>query len=288
MTILFSNSSRSLRRIALALLMTTACSSAFAQPEDVVARVNGSDITGADVAVAEEMYGSQLGTMPDDAKLSVIVDTLIEMRIISDAAKKAGIADQDEYKRQMQFFEQQTLRANFMEQKAAEAVTDDAIRQIYDQQVASIPVVTERRLRHILVASEDEAKQIITALGEGTSFADLAAKSSLDAVSKVNGGDLGFVPEGQTVPEVDEAAMRLKTGDYTNEPVRSPFGFHVIKLEESRDRPPPAFELVEPQIRQSLKAAEERRISAELRAIAKVEKLVPDVRAPQEDDGHDH
>jgi peptidyl-prolyl cis-trans isomerase C len=217
--------------------------------------------------------------MPDDAKLSVIVDTLIEMRIISDAAKKAGIADQDEYKRQMQFFEQQTLRANFMEQKAAEAVTDDAIRQIYDQQVASIPVVTERRLRHILVASEDEAKQIITALGEG---------SSLDAVSKVNGGDLGFVPEGQTVPEVDEAAMRLKTGDYTNEPVRSPFGFHVIKLEESRDRPPPAFELVEPQIRQSLKAAEERRISGELRATATVEKLVPDVTPPQEDDGHDH
>ncbi|MBN9331872.1 MAG: peptidylprolyl isomerase, partial [Devosia sp.] len=66
--------------------MTTACSSAFAQPEDVVARVNGSDITRADVAVAQEMYDSQLGTMPDDARLSVIVDTLIEMRIISDAA----------------------------------------------------------------------------------------------------------------------------------------------------------------------------------------------------------
>ncbi|WP_186400474.1 peptidylprolyl isomerase [Stappia sp. P2PMeth1] len=288
MTILYSTPSKSLRRLALALLMTTASGSAFAQSDEVVARVNGSDITRADVAVAEEMYGPQLGTMPADARLSVIVDTLIEMRIISDAAKSAGIEDRDDYKRQLQFFEQQTLRAIFMEQKAAEAVTDDAIRQIYDRQVGSIPVVSERRLRHILVASEDEAKEIITALGKGGSFAELAAERSLDAVSKVNGGDLGFVAEGQTIPEVDKAATGLEAGDYTKEPVRSAFGFHVIQLEESRDRPPPAFELVEPQIRQSLTTAEERRISSELRATASVEKLVPDVVPPQEDDGHDH
>src|SRR5690606_1919278 len=150
--------------------------------------------------------------------------TLIEMRIISDAAKSAGIEDRDDYKRQLQFFEQQTLRAIFMEQKAAEAVTDDAIRQIYDRQVGSVPVVSERRLRHILVASEDEAKEIITALGKGGSFAELAAERSLDVVSKVNGGDLGFVAEGQTIPEVDKAATGLKTGDYTKEPVRSAFG----------------------------------------------------------------
>ena len=268
--------------------MATASGSAFAQSDEVVARVNGSDITRADVAVAEEMYSPQLGTMPADARLSVIVDTLIEMKIISDAAKSAGIEDRDDYKRQLQFFEQQTLRAIFMEQKAAKAVTDDAIRQIYDRQVGSMPVVSERRLRHILVASEDEAKDIITALGKGGSFAELAAERSLDAVSKVNGGDLGFVAEGQTIPEVDKAARGLEAGDYTKEPVRSAFGFHVIQLEESRDRPPPAFELVEPQIRQSLTAAEERRISGELRATASVEKLVPDVAPPQEDDGHDH
>ncbi|KND16529.1 peptidylprolyl isomerase [Pannonibacter phragmitetus] len=288
MTILSSTPSKSLRRLALALLMATASGSAFAQSDEVVARVNGSDITRADVAVAEEMYSPQLGTMPADARLSVIVDTLIEMKIISDAAKSAGIEDRDDYKRQLQFFEQQTLRAIFMEQKAAKAVTDDAIRQIYDRQVGSMPVVSERRLRHILVASEDEAKDIITALGKGGSFAELAAERSLDAVSKVNGGDLGFVAEGQTIPEVDKAARGLEAGDYTKEPVRSAFGFHVIQLEESRDRPPPAFELVEPQIRQSLTAAEERRISGELRATASVEKLVPDVAPPQEDDGHDH
>ena len=105
MTILSSTPSKSLRRLALALLMATASGSAFAQSDEVVARVNGSDITRADVAVAEEMYSPQLGTMPADARLSVIVDTLIEMKIISDAAKSAGIEDRDDYKRQLQFFE---------------------------------------------------------------------------------------------------------------------------------------------------------------------------------------
>jgi len=288
MTILVSAPSRGLRPLAFALLITTISGSAFAQADDVVARVNGKDITRADVSVAEEMYGPQLGTMPADARLSVIVDTLIEMRIISDAAKDAGIDDQDDYKRQMEFFERQTLRAIFMEQKAADTVTDEAARQIYDRQIALIPAIPERRLRHILVASEDEAKQVIASLAEGTPFAKLAADRSLDVVSKANGGDLGFIVEGQTVPEVDQAARELKVGEFTKEPVRSAFGFHVVLLEESRDRPPPAFELVEPQIRQSLKAAEERRISGELRAAAKVEKLVPDVAPPQEDDGHDH
>lgn len=288
MTILVSAPSRGLRPLAFALLMTTISGSAFAQADDVVARVNGKDITRADVSVAEEMYGPQLGTMPADARLSVIVDTLIEMRIISDAAKDAGIDDQDDYKRQMEFFERQTLRAIFMEQKAADTVTDEAARQIYDRQIALIPAIPERRLRHILVASEDEAKQVIASLAEGTPFAKLAADRSLDVVSKANGGDLGFIVEGQTVPEVDQAARELKVGEFTKEPVRSAFGFHVVLLEQSRDRPPPAFELVEPQIRQSLKAAEERRISGELRAAAKVEKLVPDVAPPQEDDGHDH
>lgn len=288
MTILVSAPSRGLRPLAFALLITTISGSAFAQADDVVARVNGKDITRADVSVAEEMYGPQLGTMPADARLSVIVDTLIEMRIISDAAKDAGIDDQDDYKRQMEFFERQTLRAIFMEQKAADTVTDEAARQIYDRQIALIPAIPERRLRHILVASEDEAKQVIASLAEGTPFAKLAADRSLDVVSKANGGDLGFIVEGQTVPEVDQAARELKVGEFTKEPVRSAFGFHVVLLEQSRDRPPPAFELVEPQIRQSLKAAEERRISGELRAAAKVEKLVPDVAPPQEDDGHDH
>lgn len=279
---------QALKRLACATLLTTSATLGYAQDGEVVARVNGHEITRADVAVAGEMYGPQLGQMPEDARLSVLVNALIELRIVSDAAREAGVTEQDDFKRQLAFFEAQTLRSIFVEQRVAAAVTDEAVRAAYDRQIASIPSVPERRLRHILVASEAEAREIIAALSTGQPFAELAQAHSLDAVSKANGGDLGFLPEGQIMPEIDEAVSGLEPGEFTQDPVETAFGFHVVLLEDMRDRPAPAFETVAPQIRQSLGAAAERRVIDELRASAEVEKLVPDVAPPQEDDGHDH
>lgn len=280
--------SRALKRLACATVLSAASSLAHAQDGEVVARVNGHEITGADVAVAEQMYGPQLGQMPADARLSAIVNALIELRIVSDAAREAGVTDQDEFKSQIAFFEAQTLRSIFVEQQVAAAVSDADVRAAYDRQVASIPSVPERRLRHILVASEAQAREIIAALSSGQPFAELAQAHSLDVASKANGGDLGFMPEGQIMPEIDEAVSGLEPGEFTQDPVETAFGFHVVLLEEARDRPAPAFDAVAPQIRQSLAGAAERRVIDELRAAAEVEKLVPDVAPPQEDDGHEH
>lgn len=280
--------SRALKRLACATVLSAASSLAHAQDGEVVARVNGREITGADVAVAEQMYGPQLGQMPADARLSAIVNALIELRIVSDAAREAGVTDQDEFKSQIAFFEAQTLRSIFVEQQVAAAVSDADVRAAYDRQVASIPSVPERRLRHILVASEAQAREIIAALSSGQPFAELAQAHSLDVASKANGGDLGFMPEGQIMPEIDEAVSGLEPGEFTQDPVETAFGFHVVLLEEARDRPAPAFDAVAPQIRQSLAGAAERRVIDELRAAAEVEKLVPDVAPPQEDDGHEH
>lgn len=279
------------RRLALAVIASTTLTltpSAYSQDSEVLARVNGNEITAADLAVAEEMYAQQLGQMPEDAKRSVLVDALIELRIISDAARAAGTTDQDAYKRQMAFFEAQTLRSVFLEQRVASAVTDAAVRAAYDEQLEKIPPIKERRLRHILLQSESEAQEIIVALTAGRPFSELAAERSADDVSKANGGDLGFVAEGQTLPEVDAAASALKPSEYTQEPVASAFGFHVVMLEEERNRPAPPFEVIAPQIRQSLESAEEQRIISEIRISAKVEKLIPDVSPPQTEDGHDH
>jgi peptidyl-prolyl cis-trans isomerase C len=162
---------QALKRLACATLLTVSATLAYAQDGEVVARVNGHEITRADVAVAEEMYGPQLDQMPDDARLSVIVNALIESRIVSEAARQAGVTDQDAYKRQMAFFDAQTLRSLFIEQRVGAAVTDEAVRAAYDRQIASIPSVPERRLRHILVASEAEAREIIAALSSEQSFA---------------------------------------------------------------------------------------------------------------------
>ncbi|OQM75650.1 peptidylprolyl isomerase [Manganibacter manganicus] len=261
---------------------------ARAQDADVVGRVNGLDITADDLSIAEQMYSQQLGQMPEDAKRSVLVDALIELKIVADAARAANVAEQDAYKRQLAFFEAQTLRSLFLEQRVAAAVTDATVRAAYDEEAAKIPPVLERRLRHILLRSESDALEVIGALKGGLTFTELAQERSADEVSKVNGGDLGFVAEGQVVPEIGAAAAQLQPGEFTQTPVASAFGFHVVLLEEARNRPAPAFDAIAPQIRQALEASEERRIISELRGVAKVEKLVPDVTPPEAEDGHEH
>ena len=256
--------------------------------EEVVARVNGQEITAADVALAADMYGDQLAGAPEEARRSAIVDVLIEMRLAADAARAAGIEDEDRFKQQLAFFRDQTLRALFLERQAAASVTDEAVRKAYDEQVAKIPPVEEVRLRHILLPTEQEAKDVIAALDGGADFAALASERSKDEASKGAGGDLGFITAGQTIAAVDEAAAKLQPGEYTAAPVESAFGFHVVKVEERRNRPAPAFETVAPQIRRALESAAAQEIMSELRAEAEVEKLVPDVPLPQPDDGHGH
>jgi len=261
---------------------------AQATAADIVGRVDGQEISADDLAIAEQMYAQQLGQMPEDAKRSMLVDALIDLRVVANAARKANIAEQDAYKRQLAFFEAQTLRSLFLEQRVSKTVTDAAVRAAYDEQAAKIPPVLERRLRHILLRSEKDALDVIKSLKDGKAFSDVARERSSDEVSKAKGGDLGFVAEGEVVPEIDVAAAKLKPGEFTQTPVASAFGYHVVLLEETRNRPAPAFEAVAPQIRQALEAREERRIVSELRAAAKVEKLVPDVTPPKAGDGDDH
>lgn len=280
-----------LRRTSFAVVLLAAsmsASPASAQENKVVARVNGVEITAADVAVAAEMYANQLGSMPDDARLSLLVDELIALRLASEAAKAASIDNDPAYKRQIAFFESQTLRSVFLAGEVAKRVDDAAVRKAYDDQLARIPPVEELRLRHILLASEAEARDVITALEGGKDFAELAAERSADEASKAEGGDLGYLASGQSMAEIDAAAASLQPGTYAREPVKSAFGFHVLKLEERRTRPAPPFEALAGQIRASLEQAATQAIMAELRTGAAVEKLVPDVAPPAADDGHDH
>ena len=275
-----------------ALLMLTlamaAGAPALAQNKNVVARVNGTEITTADVAFASEMYANQIGSMPDDARLSVIVDELIRLQIVSDAARAARVPDEDSYKRQIAFFEAQTLRSVFLDGEVAKRVDDAAVRKAYNLQVTKNPPTEEFRLRHILLETEAEARDAIIALEEGEDFAVVASERSKDEASKVNGGDLGYLVSGQTLVEIDTAAAELEPGQFTREPVVSAFGFHLLKLEERRTRPAPPYEALATQIRAALESAATRSIMTELRVAASVEKLVPDVSPPATDDGHGH
>lgn len=273
--------------LAGALLAFGAMSSTATGEEEVLARVNGSDITQADVDIAAEMYGEQLGKMSEDARRSTIVDALIEMRVAADAAKSEGIDQDDHYKRQIAFFEGQTLRSAFMEKKLAASVTEEAVRKAYDEQVAKLRPVEEVRIAHILVQTEQEARDIIAGLKSGADFATLARERSKDEASKLKGGDLGFAITGQILPEIEAAAAPLQPGQYSETPVKSAFGFHVIRVDERRKQPVPAYEAVASQIRASLEGASAQKISADLRAKAKIEKLVPDAAPPTEEVGHE-
>lgn len=273
---------------AFASIFVLTASLATAQQNDAVARVNGVDVTAQDYAVAEEMYGQQLGKMPEDAKRSTIVDALIELRLMSEAARKSGIQDDEEYKRQIAFFEAQTLRSIFMQRELSKRVDDGAVRKAYDEQVAKMPVVEETRLRHMLLPTAEAADVVIADLKAGKDFSAIAKEKSADPASKEKGGDLGFLTPGQTLLEIESAAAELKAGQFSETPVKSAFGFHVVKVDERRPRAAPRFELLAGEIRQALEAEEAARILSDLRSGAKVEKLVPDVQAPEGEDGHPH
>lgn len=259
---------------------------AQAQDAGVVARVGDVEITEADMVTAAAMYGDQLDNMPDDAKRSVTVDALIDIELARAAAKKAGLDQSDAFRRQMAFLEGQALRAAFMDAEFAKRVDDAAVQKAYDAYIAEQKPVEEFRASHILLGSEADAVAAIDRLKAGEDFATVAAELSLDQASKQKGGDLGFVTRGSSLPEIETAVSNLKSGAFTEQPVQSSFGYHVIRLEEVRSRPAPTLEALKPQLRQALEGQAAQQVAAELRAATKVEKLVPDVQPSQADDGH--
>lgn len=261
---------------------------AFAQEPEVVARVNGEEITAADLQLAEEAFGPQLGEMPDDARRSILVDALIDMRLAANAARADKIDERDAFKRRMTFLEEQTLRSIYADEALTDAVADAAVRAVYDEEISKIPPVPETKLSHVLLATAAEADDVVEALASGTSFDSVAREKSLDEVSKANGGDLGFLAEDEILPEIATAVAGLDAGEYTETPVETAFGFHVVRIDEIRNRPAPSFEEIGPQIRQAMEARAQRELVAGLRASAEVEKLVPDVAPPKPDDGHQH
>lgn len=275
--------------ISIGMIAAAAASGlAMAQDAGVVARVGTTEITEADLTTAAAMYGDEVAAMPEDAKRSVMVDALVDIELARAAGKAAGLDQSDEFRRQMAFLEGQALRAVFMEAEIAKRVDDAAVRKAYEAHIEAEQPVEEYRASHILLGNEADAVAVIERLKAGEEFAAVAREGSLDEASKQNGGDLGFIARGSSLPEIEDALADLSPGAFAEEPVRTAFGYHVIKLEEMRTRPAPAFETLAPQLRQALEAEAAREIMIELRTAAKVEKLVPDVRPPQADDGHDH
>lgn len=242
-------------------------------PETVVATVNGRPITEADLQFAMQDYSEELGRVPGGARRGIVLDVLVDMQVMAEAAEKDGLTATDAFKRRLAFLTMQAERNTFVEDKIAATVTDAEIKARYDAEVAKFSPPDEIRASHILVETEDEAKAIIADLEKGGDFAALAKEKSKDPGSAAQGGDLGFFSKGQMVPPFEEAAFKLEVGQFTKEPVKSDFGFHVIRLEEKRKQPAPSFDEVKDRLKDLLMREKFASVLQGLKQNAKVEIL---------------
>ena len=257
--------------LLLAGLTWTAPSFA-ADSDPVLARVNGVEIHESDLKLAEDELGPSLPAQMDPAtKRENIMNYLIDMKVVAKAADDRKLGDSDDFKRHLEFARQRLLMDTLLNVDGKAALTDDAEHKVYDDAVKQIAAEPEVHARHILVETEDEAKQVVEELKKGADFAELAKKKSKDPGAS-DGGDLGFFTKDQMVPEFSAAAFSLEPGK-VSDPVKSQFGWHVIKVEEKRNRKPPDFTQVKPQIESYLTRKAQGATVEKLRAEAKVERL---------------
>ncbi len=236
----------------------------------VVVKVGDAAIKESDVQQATKDYASKLTQIPEAARRPIVVDQLISMELIANAADKDGLDKTPEFQALMVTLRRDALRNLYVQKYVTGAITDADMKANYDKQIAAMPPTEEVRARHILVKTKEEAEAAIKKINAGAKFEDVAKEVSLDG-SKDQGGDLGYFSAGMMVPEFEKAAFALKVGEMTTEPVQSQFGFHVIKLEDRRKQTPPAFDDVKQQIHDGMLREKYGEVLAKLKTSAKVE-----------------
>jgi peptidyl-prolyl cis-trans isomerase C len=168
----------------------------------------------------------------------------------------------------------------WLQKEIAAKVTPEKLKQAYQERLKTMPAEEEVHARHILVATEAEAKAIIADLKKGADFDKLAREKSTDKASGAEGGDLGWFKKTDMVKEFADAAFALKKGALTDQPVKTQFGYHVIQVEDRRRAPPPSFEEMSDQIRQDLARETVTAMLNQLRGNAKIEKFNVDGSKP--------
>ncbi|QHE86034.1 peptidylprolyl isomerase [Hydrogenophaga sp. BPS33] len=235
-----------------------------------VAIVNGKAVPTARVTVLEQQIAAS-GRPVDDNVRAQLKEEVVLREIFIQEAEKRGVAATDDYKNQMELARQTIMiRALFTEYQKANPVTDADIQAEYDK-FAAANSGKEYRARHILVEKEDQAKAIIASLKKGGKFEDIAKKQSKDPGSGANGGDLDWAAAGSYVPEFSEAMVKLKKGELTQTPVKTQFGYHVIRLEDERTAVIPKLEELKPQISQQMQQQKLVEFQQSLRDKAKIE-----------------
>jgi len=242
-----------------------------AQDDPVVARVNGIDIRQSDLAFAEEEIGNNIPNIPPQQKRDYLINYLVDVLVLSQAAEQQKLADRPEVKRRLALDRSRLLMESLLQDVGRSALSDQAEHQVYDEAIKQAKNEEEVHARHILVPTEDEAKAVLAQLKGGADFATVAKEKSKDP-GAADGGDLGYFTKEQMVPEFAEVAFKLGKGQISD-PVKTQFGWHVIKVEDKRTKPIPTFDQVKGQIENYVAHRAQAQTVEKLRSAANIERL---------------
>ena len=256
-------------------LLTSVLLSAFLAPfpviaeeNVVVARVNGSEIRKSDVMHELSSLPPQLQQIPIDQIYPQLLDRMIDAKLLLAEGYAAKVNETPDFKDRMKRAEERIVTDITLREKIKPMITDDKIKAMYDGIVKASPAEEE-----VMVKTEQEAKDNIEQLGKGGDFNKLAAEKSTDKASAEQGGDLGYFTKKTMVKPFADAAFAMKNGDYSKAPVKSDFGYHVIKVEDKRQAKPVELEKVKPQLEAKLSDQAANEYVESMKKKAKIERF---------------
>jgi peptidyl-prolyl cis-trans isomerase C len=242
----------------------------------VIAIVNGYEIRTSEVRMAFDDVIGQLPNLPKKLRYPFVVEFLVERHLLAQLANKEGISDTNDYKRRLAAYQAKALRDSYLAQVISKEVTEEEIKKVYEDESKKLTETERVRARHILVASEKEAQAVVDKLTKGEKFEALAKQFSLDG-SKDYGGDLGYFSAPEMVPAFSKAAFELQAGQ-VSKPVKTDFGWHIIKLEDRKKGTAQPYDQVKNAIRNVLVRQKVQAKLASLKDVAKVEIVDPDLK----------
>ena len=266
---------RAVRAVCCALLLTglIAAAPVHAQEQKIkVAEVNGEAIFLEEVMKIAEQLPADIRQQPLPNYFDRIVDDVIDSRLAAAAGNDAGLTNNPEVLAQMSIAAQRVLAEAYITTELRKVVTEEEVQKAYQLFISDESAREEIKARHILVASEAEAKAIIAELNSGADFVSLAKEKSTGP-SGPNGGDLGYFARGAMVPSFENAAFALSVGSHSSEPVQTQFGWHIIKLEDKKTAEAPPIETLRGQLQANLANQALSRIIETLRAPASISRL---------------
>jgi peptidyl-prolyl cis-trans isomerase C len=253
---------------------------AAAEDDPVVARVNGVEIKQSDLDFATAEVGPRLATIRPEDRRRVLLQFVIENELMAGAGEKNNLDKADTFPERVKYHTRRALRDAFYDTGITGAVPEADAKKIYDEKIANMKPEQEVHAKHILVGSEEEAKEVAERLKKGDDFAVVAKEKSKD--TNAEGGDLGFFTRGQMLKPFEDAAFALDVGAMS-EPVQTQFGWHIIKVEEKRDQKLPSFDEVKEAIMGQLVAQKAQQVVTGLRDAAEIEIVDPEVKRSMDD-----